>query len=233
MENTTQAFEQAIRDGADGVELDVQRCRTGEVFVFHDETLARLAGRPERFVDLSGPMIREIRLQGGHPIPTLADALEACGPSATVNIDLKLGVSFLLNPGARIEGVAQELRRTNAFSRVLVSSFSPRAVWEWRRRYPHAAFLFERPRQGSYPWPWQPAWLTRFLRPFAVHPESTLCTANSVAAWRRLGFRVNTWTVDDPVELRRVLTLGVDGIITNDPGKTRNVLALTPRSTDA
>jgi len=233
LENTTQAFEQAIRDGADGVELDVQRCQTGEIFVFHDESLARLAGRSERLVDLSGPVIREIRLPGGHPIPTLAEALEACGPSATVNIELKFGAGFLLNPAALIEGVAHELRRTKAFSRVWVSSFNPRAVWEWRRRYSHSAFLFERLQRGTFPWPGQPAWLTRFLRPFAVHPESALCTTRSVAAWRRLGLQINTWTVDDPVELRRVLALGVDGIIANDPGKARRVLALTPRSTDA
>ena len=46
LENTLAAFRRARADGADGVELDVQRARTGEVVVFHDDNLARLAGRP-------------------------------------------------------------------------------------------------------------------------------------------------------------------------------------------
>jgi glycerophosphoryl diester phosphodiesterase len=228
LENTTRAFEQAIRDGADGVELDVQRCRSGGIFVFHDETLARLAGRPERLVDLSGDAIRAIRLAGGHPIPTLAEALEACGPSALVNIELKLSGGASRDIRALVDAVAIEVRRAGAFPRVVVSSFSPRAVWAWRQRHPRAAYIFERIPRGVAPWPLQPAWLARHLRPFAVHPEATLCTARTVAAWRRLGLRITPWTLDDPAELRRVCALGVDGIITNDPKEARRVLALTP-----
>jgi glycerophosphoryl diester phosphodiesterase len=79
-------FERAARDGADGVELDVLCCRTGEVVVFHDDDLLRLAGRPERIDALAFAAVREVTLSGGVGIPTLEEAFEACGPELLVNV---------------------------------------------------------------------------------------------------------------------------------------------------
>src|SRR5262245_51611322 len=79
-ENSVEAFARARTDGADGVELDVLCCATGEVVVFHDDDLVRLAGRPERIDALSLAALREVHLQGGARIPTLEEAFEACGP---------------------------------------------------------------------------------------------------------------------------------------------------------
>ena len=61
-ENSLEAFSRAAADGADGVELDVLRCATGEVVVFHDDDLARLGGRAERIAALSLAELRALRL---------------------------------------------------------------------------------------------------------------------------------------------------------------------------
>src|SRR5688572_32534876 len=84
-ENTTAAFERAARDGADGVELDVLLCRSGEVLVFHDDDLVRMMGRRQRVADLSYRTLRGLPLAGGLFIPTLEQAFEACGPDLLVN----------------------------------------------------------------------------------------------------------------------------------------------------
>src|SRR5512138_3600750 len=76
VENTLAAFARAMTDRADGVELDVQCCATGEVVVYHDDDLLRLAGRRERIDALSLSAIRQVRLSGGGTIPTLAEALD-------------------------------------------------------------------------------------------------------------------------------------------------------------
>src|SRR5262245_51072470 len=90
-ENSVEAFARARADGADGVELDVLRCASGEVVVFHDDDLARLGGRPERVDTLSLAALREVRLERGARIPTLEEAFEACGPTLLVNVELKAG----------------------------------------------------------------------------------------------------------------------------------------------
>ncbi len=222
-ENTAAAFRRARTDGADGVELDVLLSATGEVMVFHDDDLARLAGRPERIADLPFQSLREIRLPGGTTIPTLEEALEACGPDLLVNVELKANQLDHVPIAALVEAVAGVVERTASGARVLVSSFNPWAVRLWMRRAPavRAALLFERASML----PLRRAWLAPWLRPAALHPELVLCTPARVAAWRRRGYLVNVWTVDDPGALAACRRMGVDGVITNDPARSRAALA--------
>jgi glycerophosphoryl diester phosphodiesterase len=229
-ENTLAAFQRALADGADGVELDVQRCRSGEVVVFHDRDLSRLAGRQGRLGELTLAELREVRLRGGGAIPTLVDAFDVCGPQALVNVEIKCEG---LGPGAcaaLLSGVAEVVARVGAGSRALISSFSPLAVWLWRRRYPSVphGLLFERPRRFCRPWPLRTDVALPLLRPTAAHPDQLLCTDTSVQSWHRRGYLVNVWTVDDPARLRALSDMGVDAIITNDPAAARDALRLTP-----
>jgi glycerophosphoryl diester phosphodiesterase len=231
-ENTLAAFQRAMVDGADGVELDVQLCASGDVVVFHDEDLTRLAGGSERIDQLSLAALREVRLLPGGEIPTLAEALETCGPAALVNIEIKYAGLFPGGCRALVSGVADVVARADAGKRVLISSFSPAAVWLWRKIRPGVAcgLLFERPRLFHRPWPLRTDVLLPLLRPLAVHPERDLCTIDSVARWRRFGYAVNAWTVDDPPCIAALADMGVCGIITNDPASARSALALTRRS---
>jgi len=233
-ENTLAAFRRAMAEGVDGVELDVQRCATGEVVVFHDDDLTRLAGRPERIDQLSLGALREVRLLRGGEIPTLAEALDACGPGALVNIEIKCEGFFLAGCRALVDGVAEVVAYANAGQRVLISSFSPGAVWGWRRIRPDvpSGLLFEQPRPFHRPWPLRTDILLPALRPFAVHPENTLCNRDSVARWRARGYAVNVWTVDAPDRITALAAMGVSGIITNDPAGARSALTLTRRSAD-
>ena len=130
-ENTAAAFRRARTDGADGVELDVLLSATGEVMVFHDDDLARLAGRPERIGDLPYRALREVQLPGGTTIPTLEEALEACGPDLLVNVELKANELGFGPMAALVEAVAEVIARTDSAGRVLVSSFNPWAVHLW------------------------------------------------------------------------------------------------------
>ena len=232
IENTVAAFRRAMADGADGVELDVQRCVTGEVVVFHDDDLARLAGRPERVNQLSLSALREVRLLRGGEIPTLTEALDACGAAALVNIEIKH--AGLLPGGCRalVDAGAEVVARADAGQRVLISSFSPGAVWRWRKIRPDLAsgLLFERARPFNRPWPLRTDLLLPLVRPFAVHPEETLCSRERVARWRGRGYAVNVWTVDAPDRILALAAMGVSGIITNDPAGARSALTLTRRS---
>lgn len=222
-ENTTAAFARARADGADGVELDVLLSRDGEVMVFHDDDLRRLAGRPERVCDLSRARLQGLTLVGGGRIPTLDEALLACGPDLLVNVELKANGLFdeLVSP--LVDGVGRVIERHRAADRVLVSSFSPVAVATWRQRRPDvpAALLFE-----SETWlAVACALLLPVVHPFAANPPQTLCTQSLVDAWHACGYAVNAWTVDAAEDLRRLAALGVDGLISNDPGAARAAIA--------
>lgn len=226
-ENTLAAFRRAMAEGADGVELDVQRCGSGEVAVFHDDDLQRLAGRVERIDGLSLGALREVRLRGGGEIPTFAEALDACGPAALVNVEIKYAGVAPSGCRALVAGVADAVARAGASGRVLVSSFSPAAVWLWGRQRSSVpcGLLFEQPRPFHRPWPLRMDRLLPLLRPAAVHPEDSLCTPETVGRWRRHGYAVNVWTVDAPSRIEALAAMGVSGIITNLPATARAALS--------
>lgn len=73
--------------------------------------------------------------------------------------------------------------------------------------------------------PLREGWLAPVLRPVAVHPERVLVDEAAVRRWREGGYELNVWTVDGAEEVRRMVGLGVDGIICNDPGAARGVVA--------
>ena len=231
-ENTLAAFGRAMADGADGVELDVQRCRSGEIVVFHDDDLLRLANRRGRITELPLAALREVRLHGGGQIPTLAEALEVCRPSGLVNVEIKYDGLSRSGCAALVAGTAEVVARADAAARVLVSSFSPTAVWLWHRQNPSipCGLLFEKPRLFHRPWPLRTQWGLPVLGAVAVHPDHGLCSAEAVQRWHRRGYAVNVWTVDEPARLRALAELGVDAVITNDPAAARAALSLTLRS---
>src|SRR5579863_8095472 len=75
-ENTLAAFRLAREQGADAIELDVMRCATGEVVVFHDDDLQRYFGRPTLIRDLSFEDLRKLDVGRGEQIPTLDEVLK-------------------------------------------------------------------------------------------------------------------------------------------------------------
>lgn len=219
-ENTLGAFALALDEGADGLELDVRLCASGELVVTHDPTFQRRAGDPRAVGAMSLADIRSLDVGGGQRVPLLDEVLElARARGAAVNVEIKTNGPR----GSEVAAaVAERLRRGATPREVLVSSFDPRALAVLRRRAPGVptGFLFGA-RQG---WVLRSGLPAILVRAAAVHPEKWLVDAGAVAAWHRGGRRVNVWTVDDAAELRRLAAIGVDGVITNDPAAARAAL---------
>ena len=218
-ENTMAALDGAMRVGADGFELDVRLCASGELVVFHDDDLLRLCGDRRKIAELRWSELQEVRV-GGESIPTLQEVLSEI-PNAMVNIELKRHP--MRQALALVQACAQAVEQSGALGRVLVSSFDPRLLLMLRVLEPNLArgLLFAE-EQGL---PLRRGWLAHGLAPSAVHPEHVLVTAARMKQWRRRGLRVHTWTVDDPARITELATIGVHAIICNDPGAARNVLA--------
>lgn len=218
-ENSLEAFALAVRLGADGVELDVQRCATGEVVVFHDADLARLAGDPRRVAEVSFAELRAVRLAGGARIPTLAEAYEAAAP-LLVNVELKLDHA---RPTGLEAAVVEIVRQVAGETRTLFSCFHPVPLWRLRRLAPHLprGLLFGSDQAR----PWRRGWHLWGTPATAAHPEHVLCTPGRVRRWHARGLAVNAWTVNAPERVRALADLGVDAVITDRPDLARAALA--------
>lgn len=238
-ENTLLAFREAMKQGADGVELDVMRCGSGEVVVVHDDDLQRLApGQPG-----AGQLVRQMSLGDlrrfdvgrGERIPTLEEVFLALADTALVNVELKsptlhrsadyLKLPFDDGLAAAVGAVLRRCGRLDPSGRTLVSSFDPFQLLRFQTVAPGLplGYLFEA-GQGVF---FRGLHKLPLFRLAAVHPEAKLLDGPSMRAWKARGLRVNTWTVDDPREVAAVAMLGVDAIITNRPAAT--LAALTKR----
>lgn len=205
------AFEAAIRSGADGIELDVQLTGCGELVVFHDDDLSRLCGDDRRVAELSWDELSQFQVEG-KPIPRLRDVLRAL-PDSLINIEMKRHPISKARTLVRNTLDAVEAHR--AVGRVLLSSFDPRLLGlacAIDAKVPRA-LLYAR-QQGM---PLRRGWSSILLALSAVHPEHVLVTPASLKRAHRRGYRVNTWTVDDPDRLRELARIGVDALICNDP----------------
>lgn len=230
--NTLAAFEKAIELGADGIEFDVHFSADGVPVVIHDFTVDATTDGSGRVADLTLAQLKQLDAGTrfdpaftGERIPTLDEVLEAVsgrrgwGGELLLNIELKT-----TSPGDNgLERAVITLVEQHSLSRrVLFSSFNPFSLRRAKRIAPHipAGLLYD---QGLS-LPLRRAWLA-FLAPHeARHPHYKMVDARYMAWARRRGYRVNTWTVDDPAEMRRLVGLGVNGIITNVPDVLRSVL---------
>jgi glycerophosphoryl diester phosphodiesterase len=221
-ENTLPAFTGAVAQAADGVELDVMRCRSGELVVCHDEILGRLAGVPVVVADASYAELA--RLDVGTPIgfpsariPLLDEVLDAVPRALWVNVELKCDAPD--DRGLSVE-TARLLQRRQEGRRVTISSFNPDCLW----RFAAAAPEYERGLLLDPDLPLMPQLSRLDTAKGAVHPHHSQCTEPAVAGWKAQGLKVVVWTVDEPDLARRLIGLRVDALITNVPGRLRAAL---------
>lgn len=224
-ENTVAAFTLAERLGADGIELDAQLCASGEAIVFHDESLGRTTGFAGLVSETPWETIRALDAGArfdarfaGERVPLLEDALSAT--SLLVNVELK---SERRDDRGLTSAVLRAVRRTASASRVLLSSFNPFCLLRARAEEPSLprALLFE--RDGGFVL--RRALSAPALGVVALHPQDELATDRAVARWRRRGYAVSPWTVDDPLRALALHRAGATGIITNVPDRLLEAFA--------
>lgn len=224
-ENTLAAFQLALDQGADGVELDARLCGSGEVVVFHDERLERLTGRSGRVAETPWTELARMEVRGGPAgappgrIPLLSEVLEALPRRVFINVELKSEDW----PGTRVADAAGALLESGRHeAQVVVSSFDPRCLFRLALAHP-------RLKRGLLLDPDRSQLVQRHLTlPLvgrdAVHPEAGHLAEADVRRWHAGGREVAVWTVDDPELARRLRAWGVDTCITNRPGKLRAAL---------
>lgn len=221
-ENTMPAFALAADQGADMVELDVQRTADGALVVFHDETIERWGG-VQRRVDTCTLADMQALDIGGAQVPTLAEVCAfARERGLQLNIEIKAdGIA---------EAVVQVVRQERASELVICSSFSAAALTELvaaapslPRAYLMGTETYQLDVRLRESWPFA---ALRAYDCAAWHPAYQIPLLHQVVPLvQRAGVKVNVWTVNDPVTMRQLLVLGVDGIITDTPDVLRQIIA--------
>jgi glycerophosphoryl diester phosphodiesterase len=218
-ENTVTGMAAAMQAGADGVEFDVQRTADGHLVVFHDDDLKRICGVGGRVVTSTLAQLRELDAGrhfgpqfAGEPIPTLNEVIEALPASTFLNIEAK---RFRLRSDGLEAGIVEAIRRHNLVGRCIVSSFNPVLLWRLGRmdRTIPLGLLYA----PDLPFGFNRGWPRRLLRLAALHPYQEQVTPKLLQEAHARGQQINTWTVNEPAAMRRLLELGVDGIITDRP----------------
>jgi glycerophosphoryl diester phosphodiesterase len=215
-ENTWQAFDAALADGADAIELDVHRSADGVVVVMHDATVDRTTDGSGPVGELTAEALSALNPGDGAGVPTLAGVLERY---ASVPLLIELKTVACASP------VAVLLRRHGAAHRVLLGSFDHAALRPFRaapfhctgsRRDTGLAWAASRVGLG---------WGGR-CEAFSVparHRGVRVVDGRFMRACRRRGRPVHVWTVDDVDEARNLRAAGVAGIITNLPARMREI----------
>lgn len=223
-ENTLAAFMLALAQGADGVEMDVTRCATGEVIVIHDDTVDRTTNGKGWVRQMSLAELRKLNAGNGERIPTLDEVILATANAPRpflLNIEVKSDTA----PFDGLErAVVEVVRRHGCEARVLFSSFNPLAVRRLAQLAPDI------PRGILYhhamPVYLREVWIGP-LAPYEFrHPDIGLVTPEAVAKLKTQGKRVNTWTVNAPDEIIRAAASGVHGIIGDSPATMRAALGI-------
>lgn len=218
-ENTLAAFDLALEEGADGVELDVRLNADGEVMVCHDLTLARVTdGREPRAVHaLRSSECRALRLTGGEPLPFLSDVLDwAERHQACLNVEIKAD-------GPRkyqlVRAVAQLTQDRSDSAHLLISCFNPLVALVHEAlapKVPTAWLIDSALLAGTAARLW--------TRRAPLHPKAALIDAARMREWKLQGRRIHTWTVNDPSRARELAALGVDCLISDNPGSLLRAL---------
>jgi glycerophosphoryl diester phosphodiesterase len=226
--NTLAAFEKAIELGADGIELDVQLSADGVPVVVHDATVDATTDGSGRVAEMTLAQLKQLDAGSwfdpafaSERIPTLKEVLETMGSRLLLNIELK---STSPCDGGLEKAIVAQVRHHRLDERVFFSSFNPFSLRRIKRIAPHipVGLLYV----PSLPLPLYQVLLTALVPHEACHPGYATVDVRYVAWAQRRGYRVNVWTVDDPDEMRRLIRLGVDGIITNVPDVLRHVLEM-------
>ena len=214
------AFEAAIEMGYRYIETDVHATSDGVLVAVHDDTLDRVTDRSGVIGDLPWAEVRKARVQGTEPVPLLEDLL-GLWPDVRVNIDPK--------HDAAVDPLVDVIRRTGSLDRVCIGAFSDRRLARIRGLLG--------PRLCTSMGPRQVARLLATSRGLPVGRFTAACiqvparrgpvplvTKRFLEAAHHRNLPVHVWTINDPDEMRQLLDLGVDGIMTDAPDVLKQVL---------
>jgi glycerophosphoryl diester phosphodiesterase len=233
-ENTLAAFRLAREMGASWIEFDVQLSADGIPIILHDDTLERTTdlGRPLRPTQLTLAELKALDAGSwfspqfaNERLPTLDEVLEEFGETLGLNIEIKSEPGLEADNGIERK-IAEAVRRYNLQDKVLISSFDPSRLMTLHAFDPELRLgALYTDRTAEYIPDFDPFALAQLFEAVALHPPHRLVNSSLVARAHEKGMTVNTWTANETTDMRRLIGLGVNMIITNYPDRLAALVA--------
>ena len=217
-ENTLASIRQAIEDKADWIEIDVQETADGDIVVMHDSDFMKLAGNKLKILDATMPLLADIDIGSWYDpsfsqerVPTLKQVLDTTRGKAKLVIELKY-YGHDKNLEQRVVDIVED---AGMVGETAIMSLKYNAVKKMRAL--------------------RPDWKIGLLSTTSIGDLSSLdadflavamgmASAGFIRRTHEAGKQVFVWTVNDPVSMSRMISMGVDGIITDEPEMARHVL---------
>lgn len=208
-ENTLASIQKALDLGVDAIEIDVFKIKSGEMMVFHDNTVDRLTDGSGQIEDYTLSQLNDLTLKGNHKIPELQGVLDLIDAKVRLNIELKgsntaEGVHHIINQYIKEKGWTLD--------DFIISSFKweeLQAIRALNKDVPIAILTGGDPLEGIQ--------IARELKAEAINPNFKELTSENNIEIKEAGFKIYVWTVNDPQDIIAMKRMGVDGIITNFP----------------
>jgi glycerophosphoryl diester phosphodiesterase len=218
-ENTLAAFELALTQQADAIELDVKLSADEQVVVIHDPTVDRTTNGKGRVQDLVLAELKKLDCgsffsgnYAAEKIPTLEEVFESVGKRIFINIEL---TNYKTPRDNLSEVVCMLVKKHQMQKRIIFSSFHASNLSKARSYLPDVprGLLAMDGLQGV----WARSFGFTFGKYDALHPNLKDITQQEINRVHRLKRRVHVWTVNKEQDMRRLFNWGVDGIFTDDP----------------
>lgn len=211
-ESTLRSFKKALDLGADMIEFDIHRLRSGELVVIHDHTVNRTTNGSGHVSNYNLAALKKLDAGLGEKIPTLNEALDLIIGRAKVNIEIK---------GDNVaEELAKIIQQRKIYSQVLVSSFLYNQLWEVKKldQLIPLAMLSDEYRLAPY------LEMSKDLSAREFNAHLTHVDEQFVKTVQAAGLKLNVFTVNRTVDVERMLKLGVDGVFTDYPDRALNLI---------
>lgn len=223
-ENTMLAFEKAIEAGADGIELDVQLTKDGEVVIIHDETIDRTTNGKGEVISYTYEELSEfdasyiyIGKVGFNKIPTLKEYFELIKDTNIItNIELKTGINEYIGIEKKVLDL---IKKYNLSEKVIISSFNHYSILRMKKLAPELKYGLL-----SETWIINAGKYTKDLGVECYHPHFANMTEEIVKEIKSYGIEINTFTVNKEKQIYDMLDKGIDIIIGNFPDLTKKII---------
>ena len=212
-ENTLESISKAIELGVDGIEIDIFKCSSGELVLFHDKNLKELTGKSGLIENFTIKELKEFFVLGKYKIPTLKDVLIKINSPLFVNIELKG-----LNTAEATSKMIFDFSKKTPWNleSFIVSSFNWNELEQLRSidKNTPVGILVSKSMSIN-----EAIEFGKKIDAQAIHPHYTLLEEKTVKKIKNNGFKIYTWTVNNRDDINYMKKLQVNGIISDFPDR--------------